>query len=172
MLASVTGVPIAVLAVVTPPTIANVAPPPPPLLTGAVAVETSGSIGTIIGVIVGVIIALVLALVFMRRRRHLNEKRRKDVGLQVVNGQPNGRVAQQDEKGAAARKAAAESADEMAAPEPKPSGATKAPEAPKLPLAVEEGLELQNTPLVSSFLGMFSPKFEGVQNVQEGEQQV
>jgi LPXTG-motif cell wall-anchored protein len=170
MLASVTGVPIAVLAVVTPPTIANVAPPPPPLLTGAVAVETSGSIGTIIGVIVGVIIALVLALVFMRRRRHLNEKRRKDVGLQVVNGQPNGRVAQQDEK--VAQQDAAKSADEMAAPEPKPSGATKAPEAPKLPLAVEEGLELQNTPLVSSFLGMFSPKFEGVQNVQEGEQQV
>jgi predicted lipid-binding transport protein (Tim44 family) len=171
MFASVTSVSIAVLAVVTPPTIANVAPPPPPLLTGAFAVETSGSsTGSIIGVIVGVIIALVLALVFMRRRRHLNEKRRKDVGLQVVNGQPNGRVAQQDEK--VAQQDAAKSADEMAAPEPKPSGATKAPEAPKLPLAVEEGLELQNTPLVSSFLGMFSPKFEGVQNVQEGEQQV
>ena len=106
----------------------------------------------------------------MRRRRHLNEKRRKDIGLQVVNGQPNGQEAQQDEKGAAARKAAAESADEMAAPVPKPTGATKAPEAPKLPLAVEEGFELQNTQLVSSFLGMFSPKFEGVQNVQEGEQ--
>jgi H+/gluconate symporter-like permease len=182
MFASVTSVSIAVLTVVTPPTIANVAPPPPPLLTGAVApVETSGSLGIIVGVIVGVIIALVLALVFMRRRRHLNEKRRKNGGLQVPNGReaqhdglqvPNVREAQQDEKGAAARRANAESADEMAAPEPKPTGATKAPEAPKLPLAVEEGLELQNTPLVSSFLGMFSPKFEGVQNVQEGEQQV
>jgi hypothetical protein len=54
----------------------------------------------------------------------------------------------------------------MAAPEPKPTGATKAPEAPKLVLAVEEGFELQNTPpLMSSFLGMFSPKPEGVQNV-------
>jgi LPXTG-motif cell wall-anchored protein len=168
MLASVTGVSIAVLAVVTPPTIVNVAPPPPLLLTGAVAVETNGSIGTIIGVIVGVIIALVLALVFMRRRRHLNEKRRKDVGLQV----PNGRVAQQDENGAAARKAKSESVDKMAAPEPKPTGATKAPEDPKLRIAVKEGFELQNTPLVSSFLQMFSPKPEGVQNVPEGVQHV
>jgi H+/gluconate symporter-like permease len=180
MFASVTGVSIAVLAVVTPPTIANVAPPPPPLLTVAfaVAAETSGSIGTIIGVIVGVIVgvilALVFALVFMRRRRHLN--RRKNVGLQGPNGQhvglqlqvPNGREAQPKEKGSTARKAKAESADEMAAPEPKPSrpGATKAPEAPKLPLEVEEGIELQNTrPLVATFLGMFSPKAEGVQNV-------
>jgi uncharacterized membrane protein SirB2 len=65
MFASVTGVLIAVLAVVTPPTIANVAPPPPPLAVD----ETSGSIGIIIGAIVGVVIALVLALVFMRRRR-------------------------------------------------------------------------------------------------------
>jgi LPXTG-motif cell wall-anchored protein len=48
-----------------------------------VAAKTSGSIGTIIGVIIGVIIALALALVFMRRRRHLNEERRKDVGLQA-----------------------------------------------------------------------------------------
>jgi hypothetical protein len=140
-------------------------PPPPPSNPPPLAVETSGSIGIIIGVIVGVIIALVLALVFMRRRRHLNEKRRKDVGLQVVNGQPNGWVAQQGEKGAAARKAAAESAEEMAAPEPKPTGATKAPEAPKLELAVEEGFELQNTPNVSSFLEMFSPKPDAVQKV-------
>ena len=178
MFASVTGVSIAVLAVVTPPTIANVAPPPQPLL----AVETSGSIGIIIGVIAGVIIALVLALVFMRSRRHLNEKRRKNNGLQVPNGQPaglqvlngqptglqvpNGREAQQDKKkGAAAQKAKAESADEMADPEPTPTGATKAPEAPKRALAVEEGFELQNTPLVSTFMGMFSPKPEAVQNV-------
>jgi len=178
MFASVTGVSIAVLAVVTPPTITNVAPPPPPLL----AVETSGSIGTIIGIIIGVIIALVLALVFMRRRRHLNEKRRKNNGLQVPNGQPaglqvpngqptglqvpNGREAQQDKKkGAVAPKAEAESADEMEAPEPKPTGATKAPVAPKRALTVGEGFELQNTPLVSSFMGMFSPKPEAVQNV-------
>jgi len=178
MFASVTGVSIAVLAVVTPPTITNVAPPPQPLL----AVETSGSIGIIIGVIVGVIIALVLALVFMRRRRHLNEKRRKNNGLQVPNGQPaalqvpngqptglhvpKGREAQQDKKkGAVAPKAKAESADEMVAPEPKPTGATKAPVAPKRALAVEEGFELQNTPLVSTFMGMFSPKPEAVQNV-------
>ena len=72
----------------------------------------------------------------MRRRRHLNEKRLKDVGLQVPNGQSvglqvlNGREAQH-EKGTSD-----ESDDEMAAPEPKPTGATKAPEAPKLRLAV------------------------------------
>ena len=173
MFASVTGVSITVLAVVTPPTIANVAPPPPPLLTGALAVETSGSIGINLGVIVGLIIALVLAMVialvlamvFMHRRCHPNEKRRKNVGLQV----PNGREAESDEKGgSAAQKAKAESADEMVAPvEPKPTGATKAPEAPKLipVLAVQEGFELQNTPLVSSFMGMFSPKPEFVQNV-------
>ena len=101
----------------------------------------------------------------MRRRRHLNEKRLKDVGLQVPNGQSvglqvlNGREAQH-EKGTSD-----ESDDEMAAPEPKPTGATKALEAPKLRLAVEEGLELQNTPLVTSFLQMFSPKPEGVQHV-------
>ena len=178
MFTSVTGVSIAVLAVLTPPMIANVAPTPPPLL----AVETSGSIGTIIGIIIGVIIALVLALVFMRRRRHLNEKRRKNNGLQVPNGQPaglhvlngqptglqvpNGREAQQDKKkGAAAQKAKAESADEMVAPRPEPTGATKGPVAPKRALAVEEGFELQNTQLVSSFMGMFSQKPEAVQNV-------
>jgi hypothetical protein len=50
----------------------------------------------------------------------------------------------------------------MAAPEPKPTGATKAPEAPNL----EEGFELKNSSLVSSFLQMFSPKPEGpVQHV-------
>jgi hypothetical protein len=145
MFASVTGVSIAVLAVVTSSTIANVAPPPPPLFAGAVAVETSGSFGIIIGVLVGVIIALVLALVVMHRRRHLN------VGLHVPNGH-------EDEKVALARKAKAESADEMvapdemAAPEPKPTTATKAPEAPKLLLAFEEGFELQNKPMVSSML--------------------
>ena len=74
MLASVTGVSIAVLAIVTPPTVKEVPPPPPPMSpieTGAVAaptVESSGSTGVVIGVIVCVIIALVLALVFLRRR--------------------------------------------------------------------------------------------------------
>ena len=171
-----------------PASIVNVAPPPPPQLIGALAVaaETNGSIGIIIGVIVSVIIALVLALVFTRRRRHLNEKRRKNVGLQV----PNGWEAQSDEKGASAQKAKAESADEMVVPVvPKPTGATKAPvalklqldqlalergfptgatkapEAPKLLLADQEGFELQNTPLVSTFLGMFTPKPVVVQNV-------
>jgi hypothetical protein len=180
MLASVPGVSIAVLAVVTPPTIASVAPPPPPLLIGALAVaaETSGSIGIIIGVIVGVIIALVLALVFTRRRRHLNEKRRKNISLQV----PNGQEAQLDEKETATRKAKAESADEMAAPAvPRPTGASKAP---KLRLAVEEGFELQNTPIIDlqsissrapvelqnkpivpSILQTFSPMPEGFQHV-------
>ena len=101
-----------------------------------------------------------------------NEKRLKDVGLQVPNGQSvglqvlNGREAQH-EKGTSD-----ESDDEMAAPEPKPTGATKAPEAPKLRLAVEEGLELQNTPLVTSILQMFSPKPEGVQHTSEGVQHV
>ena len=79
----------------------------------------------------------------------------QSVGLQVLNGREA-----QHEKGTSD-----ESDDEMAAPEPKPTGATKAPEAPKLRLAVEEGLELQNTPLVTSILQMFSPKLEGVQHV-------
>ena len=71
-----------------PASIVNVAPPPPPQLIGALAVaaETSGSIGIIIGVIVSIIIALVLALVFTHRRRYLNEKLCKNVGLQVPNG--------------------------------------------------------------------------------------
>ena len=118
MFLSVTGVSIAVQAVVTYPTIVNVAPPPP-----ALAVETDSSIGIIIGVIVGVILALVLALVFMRHRRRLNEKRppkmqdeKRPPKMQVPNGQPvglqlqvqNGREAHQDKKGAAARKDKAE----------------------------------------------------------------
>jgi hypothetical protein len=92
MLANVTGVPTTVLAVVTPPTVADVPPPHPPsplpplpvsaMSSGAFGVETSGSMGVVIGVIVGVIIALVLviialvlALVIMHRRRR--EMRRK-----------------------------------------------------------------------------------------------
>jgi H+/gluconate symporter-like permease len=158
MFASVTGVSIAVLAVVTSSTIANVAPPPPPLLAGAVAVETSGSFGIIIGVLVGVIIALVLALVVMHRRRH-----HLNVGLHVPNGHEDEKVALARHKAERADEMVAP--DEMAAPEPKPTTATKAPEAPKLLLAFEEGFELQNKPLVSSILNMFSPKQEGVQHV-------
>ena len=85
MLASVTGVSIEVLAVVTPPTVLDVPPPPPPspspppqmsaILSGAFGVETSGSMGIVIGVIVGVIVALALALVIMHR--HRREMRRK-----------------------------------------------------------------------------------------------
>ena len=89
MLTNVTGVSIVVLAVVTPPTIADVPPPPPPSPSpplpmspksaGASAVETSGlpllspspsdPTGVIVGVVVGVIIALALALVILHRRR-------------------------------------------------------------------------------------------------------
>jgi hypothetical protein len=43
-----------------------------------------------IGAIAGVVIGLVLALVFVRRRCHLNEKRPKNGGLQVQNGQQIG----------------------------------------------------------------------------------
>jgi heme/copper-type cytochrome/quinol oxidase subunit 2 len=81
MLASVTGISILVLAVVTPPTIANIPPPPAPspspsqpsslMLSGALAAETSGSMGIIISAIAGVIIGLILVilvLVFVRRR--------------------------------------------------------------------------------------------------------
>ena len=169
----VTGVLVPLVVAPPPPSPPPPSPSPPPQSNPPpLAVETSGSIGIIIGVIVGVVIALVLALVFKRRRRHLNEKRRKNDGLQVPNGQPaglqvpNGREAQQDKKkGAVAPKAEAESADEIVAPEPKPTGATKAPVAPKRALTVGEGFELQNTPLMSSFMGMFSPKPEAVQNV-------
>jgi hypothetical protein len=79
MLASVTGVPvpIAVLAVVMLPTVANVSPPPPSLLIGALAVEveSNGSTGIIIGTIACVIIALVLVVVLMHR--HLTTRRAK-----------------------------------------------------------------------------------------------
>jgi len=98
------GVSIAVLAVMMPPTIANVAPPPPPLLTDAAAVETSGSIGIIIGVLVGIIIALVLALVFMRRRRRLNDSK-------APKGRQSKKVDDKAAKRAEAQKAEAERDD-------------------------------------------------------------
>jgi len=95
MLASVTGISIVVLAVVTPPTVEEVPPPPPPSPsppppmsprgTGEVAaptVESSGSSGVIIGVSVGVtvcvIVALVLALVFMHFRKKEEKQEKKE----------------------------------------------------------------------------------------------
>jgi hypothetical protein len=99
MFASVTGISIAVLAVVTPPIVADVPPPPPPspsppppmspmstgasavetrLSNGASALETSGSTGIIIGVIAGVIIVLALALIFMRRRNKVEPDHEPD----------------------------------------------------------------------------------------------
>ena len=78
MLASVTGVSIAVLAVVTPPFVVDVAPPPPPQPsppprmspgTGASAVETSGSPSFVIAISIALGIALALALVFVCRLR-------------------------------------------------------------------------------------------------------
>jgi len=78
MLASVTGVSIAVLAVVTPPFIVNVAPPPPPQPsppppmspgTGASSVETSGSPSIVIAISIALGIALALTLVYVCRLR-------------------------------------------------------------------------------------------------------
>jgi hypothetical protein len=65
------------------------------MLSGALAAETSGSMGIIISAIAGVIIGLILVilvLVFVRRRC----QRRKDVTLLA----PKGSKAQPDKKGA------------------------------------------------------------------------
>jgi hypothetical protein len=88
MLANVTGVSIAVLAVVTPPIVADVSPPPPPSPSPptpmplsstdasaafpALAFETSGSMGIIIGAVVGVIAivgACIGVAIVLRRKR-------------------------------------------------------------------------------------------------------
>jgi serine/threonine protein kinase len=97
MLASVTGISIAVLAVVTPPIIANVAPPPPPSspLTlpppqrppGALNSAGGGAI-TILGIAVpAAIIALCcLAMVgWWTRRRQVRMRRHKDVNHWLRN---------------------------------------------------------------------------------------
>eukprot|EP00900_Chrysochromulina_parva_P008962 jgi/Chrpa1/18067/Chrysochromulina_OHIO_Genome00025503-RA len=97
MLASVTGVSITVLAVVAPPTVADVPPPPPPspsppppmepppMSTGASAVETSGSTGIIIGVIIGVsVLVLPLVILYCRRR----ETRRKLIVVTPADAPP------------------------------------------------------------------------------------
>ena len=106
MLANVTGFPIAVLAVVTAPTIADVPPPPPPspsppppmspIGTGEVAAPTvessGGSIGIFIGVVVCVGIAFGLALVFMRCRRRdrrlPDRARTKDIEIEIGPSKP------------------------------------------------------------------------------------
>lgn len=62
------------------------------MLSGALAAETSGSMGIIISAIAGVIIGLILALVFVSRRC----QRRKDLTLLA----PKGSQAQPDKKGA------------------------------------------------------------------------
>ena len=97
MLASVTGVSIAVLAVVTPPIIANVAPPPPPSspLTspppqrppGALNSAGGGAI-TILGIAVPatIIVLCCLAMVgWWMRRRQVQLRRHKDVNHWVRN---------------------------------------------------------------------------------------
>jgi hypothetical protein len=93
MLASVTGVSIAVLAVVTPPIIANVAPPPPPppsspslfpLPQRSPGAQDSAGGGAITILAIAVPAAIVgllccLAMVCWRTRRRVVELRRKDV---------------------------------------------------------------------------------------------
>jgi hypothetical protein len=95
MLANVTGVSITVLAVVTPPFVADISPPPPrspsppttmpPSSTDALAasaVETSGSMGIIIGAVVGVIAvvgACIGVAIVLRRKRSRRPKQRGSV---------------------------------------------------------------------------------------------
>ena len=137
MLASVNGISIAVLTVVTPPTIANVAPPPPPLLIGALAVaaETSGSIDIIIGVVVGVIITVVLSLVFMCRRRRLNDNKAPKSGQAM-------KVDEKATKRAEAQKAEAERDENRANPissKRSQSSRSKPPRSPPPPPPLPEG---------------------------------
>jgi hypothetical protein len=92
MLANVTGVSITVLAVVTPPVVANISPPPPPSPSppsstdevAASAVETSGSMGIIIGAVVGVIAVVgacmgAVAIVLRRKRSRRPKHKRGSV---------------------------------------------------------------------------------------------
>ena len=95
MLANVTGVSITVLAVVTPPFVANISPPPPPSPSppttmppsstdalAASAVETSGSMGIIIGAVVGVIAvvgACIGVAIVLRCKRSRRPKQRGSV---------------------------------------------------------------------------------------------
>ena len=90
MLANVTGVSITVLAVVTPPVVADISPPPPPSpsppsstdAVAASAVETSGSMGIIIGAVVGVIAVVGACFgvaIVLRRKRSRRPKQRGGV---------------------------------------------------------------------------------------------
>jgi hypothetical protein len=101
MLASVTGVSIAVLAVVAPPFVVDVAPPPPPQPsppqpmspgTGASAVETSDSPSFLIAISIGIALGIALpalALVFVCRRRCRPDKNNSSMtGPAVVVGVP------------------------------------------------------------------------------------
>jgi len=99
MLASVTGVSIAVLAVVTPPTIANVAPPPPPPPSslspfpppqrppGAQDSAGGGAIAILAIAVPAAIVGLLccLAMVCWWSRRRGVELRRKDVNNWLRN---------------------------------------------------------------------------------------
>jgi hypothetical protein len=99
MLASVTGVSIAVLAVVTPPTIANVAPPPPPPPSslspfpppqrppGAQDSAGGGAISILAIAVPMAIVGLLccLAMVCWWTRRREVELRRKDVNNWLRN---------------------------------------------------------------------------------------
>jgi len=96
MLANVTGVSITVLAVVTPPIVAEISPPPPPSpspptpmppiksstdAVAASAVETSGSKGIIIGVVgvIAVVGACIGVAIVLRRKRSGRPKQRGSV---------------------------------------------------------------------------------------------
>ena len=85
MLANVTGVSIAVLAVLTPPIVADISPPPPPsidVFEGLVdfALETSGSMGIIIGAVVSGIAALGACIGVAIVLRHKRSRRAKQRG--------------------------------------------------------------------------------------------
>ena len=82
MFASVPGISIAVLAVVTPPTVANVQPSPPPQRPPGALINAGGDAITIL--IIAVLVAIVgllccLAMVCWWTRRRQVELRRKDV---------------------------------------------------------------------------------------------
>jgi hypothetical protein len=82
MLASVTGVSIVVLAVVTPPTVANVQPSPPPQRPqGALNSTVGGAITILVIAVLAAIVGLLccLAMVCCWTRRRQVELRRKDV---------------------------------------------------------------------------------------------
>jgi H+/gluconate symporter-like permease len=76
MLASVTGISVNVLAVVTSPTVTVVAPPPP--APPSVVESPSTNVSLIIAIVVGVILAIVVvgAGVFVYRRNEVQKRLR------------------------------------------------------------------------------------------------